>query len=203
LRENIMARVRKGTLRFLVATDVASRGIDLPDLSHVILYEPPEDHEVYIHRAGRTGRAGAGGVAISLVNPVERAHLVQIAKRYNIDLQERPFPTDEDVQTVVSQRVTALLEARLRARDKLQLERMQRFVPLGQELSRNEEEAAIIAMLLDDYYQETLHAPVLQPEPESSGQKPREKSKSTRPRRRRGGSGSGRGRPPGRSRRNR
>jgi len=48
-----------------VATDVAARGIDLPDLSHVFLYEPPEDPEIYIHRAGRTGRAGAGGVVSS------------------------------------------------------------------------------------------------------------------------------------------
>ncbi|MBN1999467.1 DEAD/DEAH box helicase, partial [candidate division KSB1 bacterium] len=57
-REKVMERVRKGVLRFLVATDVAARGIDIPDLSHVIQYEPPEDFEVYIHRAGRTGRAG-------------------------------------------------------------------------------------------------------------------------------------------------
>ena len=71
-REKIMARVRKGKLRFLVATDVAARGIDLPDLSHVIIYEPPDDPELYIHRAGRTGRAGGGGVAISLVDVMEQ-----------------------------------------------------------------------------------------------------------------------------------
>ena len=67
-REKVMERVRKGTLRFLVATDVAARGIDLPELSHVIQYEPPEDPEAYIHRAGRTGRAGGSGTAVSLVN---------------------------------------------------------------------------------------------------------------------------------------
>ena len=58
-REKVLERVRRGTLRFLVATDVAARGLDIPELSHVIQYEPPEDHEGYIHRAGRTGRAGA------------------------------------------------------------------------------------------------------------------------------------------------
>jgi ATP-dependent RNA helicase DeaD len=57
-REEVLARVRDKGLRFLVATDVAGRGIDIPELSHVILYEPPEDHEAYIHRSGRTGRAG-------------------------------------------------------------------------------------------------------------------------------------------------
>ena len=65
-REKVMARVRRGALRFLVATDVAARGIDIPDLSHVIQYEPPEDPEAYIHRAGRTGRMGSSGVVISV-----------------------------------------------------------------------------------------------------------------------------------------
>ena len=162
-REKIMARVREGTLRFLVATDVAARGIDLPELSHVILYEPPDDPEVYIHRAGRTGRAGAGGVAISLVSDFEEMELNRIVKRYGIEMQERPLPSEADVEAIVSQRVTALLEARLRSRDTLQTERMQRFVPLSQSLAQSEDESALIAMLLDDYYQQTLHAPPTPP----------------------------------------
>jgi ATP-dependent RNA helicase DeaD len=162
-RERVMARVRQGKLRFLVATDVAARGIDIPDLSHVILYEPVEDPEAYIHRAGRTGRAGAAGVAISLVSDLEKMDLDRIAKRFGINLQERPLPTPADVETVVAERVTALLEARLRRRDKLHIERSQRFVPLGRSLAENEDESAIIAMLLDDYYQQTLHAPLPQP----------------------------------------
>ncbi len=163
-RERVLDRVRKGTLRFLVATDVAARGLDIPDLSHVIQYEPPEDIEAYVHRAGRTGRAGAAGVAISLVNPVERFDLDRIAKHYTIAMQERPLPSDADVAAVVSERVTAMLEARLRERDKLQTERSQRFVPLARELAEAEDESALIAMLLDDYYQQTLHAPVPQPD---------------------------------------
>jgi ATP-dependent RNA helicase DeaD len=162
-RERVLERVRKGTLRFLVATDVAARGLDIPDLSHVIQYEPPEDLESYIHRAGRTGRAGAAGVAISLVSDLEKMDLDRIAKRFGIDMQERPLPTPADVGAVVAERVTALLEARLRHRDKLLVERSQRFVELGRSLAENEDESAIIAMLLDDYYQQTLHAPVPQP----------------------------------------
>ncbi len=182
-RERVLERVRKGTLRFLVATDVAARGLDIPDLSHVIQYEPPEDLEGYIHRAGRTGRAGATGVAISLVSGVEKFDLDRIAKRYTIDLQERPLPTDADVETVVAERVTTLLEARLRERDKLQTERSQRFVPLARSLAENEDESAIIAMLLDDYYQQTLHAPVPQP-PESPAAEQRSQPGSGRGRRR-------------------
>ena len=174
-REAVLARVRQGTLRFLVATDVAARGLDIPNLSHVIQYEPPEDIEGYIHRAGRTGRAGATGVALSLVSELERFTLDRIAKSYEIDMQERQEPSTADVEAVVAERVTTLLEARLRNRDKLKTERSQRFVRLGQSLAENEDESALIAMLLDDYYQQTLHAPVpqaVQPPPVSIKVKP-------------------------------
>jgi ATP-dependent RNA helicase DeaD len=164
-RERVLERVRKGTLRFLVATDVAARGLDIPELSHVVLYEIPEDIEGYIHRAGRTGRAGAPGVAMTLVGGPDEEHALRnIARHYGIDMQRRPLPTDVDVQTVVAERVTALLEARLRERDKLKTERSQRFVPLARSLAENEEEAAVIAMLVDDFYQQALHAPAIKTE---------------------------------------
>ena len=193
-RERVLKRVRQGKLRFLVATDVASRGIDIHELSHVIQYELSDDLEGYIHRAGRTGRAGAAGVAISLVGLTEKLTLKHIMQRYSIDMEERELPTDEDVAAVVAERVTALLEARLRARDKLKAERSQRFLPLARELAENEDELEIVAMLLDDYYQQMLHTPVPQPVDETessdqqaseSGQKSDEKSgeKSRRSRR--------------------
>ncbi|OPY15351.1 MAG: ATP-dependent RNA helicase DeaD [Syntrophus sp. PtaB.Bin001] len=162
-REKVMARIKNGLLRFLVATDVAARGIDIPDLSHVIQYEPPEDPEAYIHRAGRTGRKGAGGVAISLVAGMEQFRLRDIAKSFSINLQERTLPGDEEVENVVSQRVTALLEAKLRTRDRLRVEHMQRFIPLVKSLLQNEDEMALIAMLVDDFYQTTLNTPPPQP----------------------------------------
>jgi ATP-dependent RNA helicase DeaD len=162
-RDRVLERVRAGTLRFLIATDVAARGLDIPALSHVIQYEPPEETEAYIHRAGRTGRAGASGVAISLVNLVERAALNKIAREFSISFEERNIPSDADVEAIVAERTTSLLEARLRLRDKLQTERSQRFAPLARSLVENEEELPIITMLLDDYYQQTLHAPVIQP----------------------------------------
>ena len=112
-REKVMARVRKGTLRFLVATDVAARGIDLPDLTHVIQYEPPEEAEAYIHRAGRTGRAGGSGTAITLVNAGERSELLRIGKRFSFEFEERSLPEDEDVERIVAERIVTLLESRL------------------------------------------------------------------------------------------
>lgn len=162
-RERVLDRVRNGTLRFLVATDVAARGLDIPILSHVIQYEPPEEMEAYIHRAGRTGRAGASGIAISLVNKGERFALEKIAREFNIPMQERPIPSDDDVASIVAERVTALLEARLRGRDRLAAERSRRFEPLAHSLAENEDEVAIVTMLLDDYYQQSLHAALVQP----------------------------------------
>jgi ATP-dependent RNA helicase DeaD len=102
-------------------------------------------------------------VAISLIGGIERFELDRIAKRYGIPFVERPLPTDEEVEALVAQRVTALLEARLRDRDKLQTERSRRFVPLARSLAESEDELALIAMLLDDYYQQALHAPPAAP----------------------------------------
>ncbi len=188
-REKVLDRVRKGTLRFLVATDVAARGLDIPSLSHVIQYEPPDEMEAYIHRAGRTGRAGASGIAISLVNKGERFALEKIAKEYNIPMQERPIPSDEDVASLVAERVTALLEAQLRGRDRLATERSHRFETLARSLAESEEESNIITMLLDDFYQLSLHAPPAKPGEGIKGpvqpNQPRHGGSSQRPRNRR------------------
>jgi len=173
-REQVLDRIRKGQLRFLVATDVAARGIDIPDLSHVFLYEPPEDHEVYIHRAGRTGRAGASGEVISLVDVMEKFALERIGKLYKINFEKRELPTDQDVQRVITQRMTALLEARMRGLDNVQRERLNRTVGLAKSLGESEEGLALIAMLLDDIYQGTLStAPTAPPEKSQSPRKER------------------------------
>jgi ATP-dependent RNA helicase DeaD len=172
-RDQVMARLKAGTLKFLVATDVAARGIDIHELSHVIQYEPPEDPEAYIHRAGRTGRAGATGEAVTLVSGFEEVGLKLIAKKFKIELMVRAVPTDADVEAIVTQRVTVMLEAKLRSKDSVETERLQRFISLGHALSQSEEEQTIIAMLLDDYYQQTLHARVASPDDEPRVQQPK------------------------------
>lgn len=159
-REKVLTRLREGKLRFLVATDVAARGIDIHELSHVFQYEPPHDPEDYIHRVGRTGRAGATGEALTLVSGLEKMQIMHIARRFEIELDEYPPPTDEQVQQIVGERVTALLEARLRDRSPLRKERMRRFIPLARSLGESDGEVALLALMLDDFYQESLHAPV-------------------------------------------
>ena len=178
-RDKVLKRVRDGTLRFLVATDVAARGIDIPELTHVIQYEPPEDLESYIHRAGRTGRAGASGTAIMLVNITERTQIIRIGAYYNIEFEERPLPKDEDVQTLVAQRLIGQLEARLRERDRLQTERMQRFAPLAKQLAEDEDGLALLTMLLDDTYHDWMHHPPELP-PVSSPSPPKKTSRRKR-----------------------
>ncbi|MDE0198364.1 MAG: DEAD/DEAH box helicase [Caldilineaceae bacterium] len=191
-RERVMRRVREGKLRLLVATDVAARGIDIPELTHVFQYEPPEDPESYIHRAGRTARAGASGAAISLTASFdERMQMERIAKRFSIPLEERKLPSDDEVAATVSERVTSLLEAKLRGRDNLQSERMRRFRPLIDEWMESDEGQTLLAMLVDDFYQDSLHAPPALPEekpaerPARQGRKRRRSGRTRRPRNRR------------------
>lgn len=191
LREKVMQRMRDGKIRFLVATDVAARGLDIPELSHVIQYEPSEDLEAYIHRAGRTGRAGATGTAIMLVNYLEKKYITRIGAHYSIEFEERRLPEDEDVETLVAQRLVGQLEARLRERDKLQIERMRRFVPLAQELAADEDNLALLTMLLDDTYHAWMHKPPELPPiggaktaKKSGGGRQRSKSNRNRNRRR-------------------
>lgn len=182
-REEVLLKVRKGQVRFLVATDVAARGIDIPDLSHVVLYEPPEDKEAYIHRAGRTGRAGAGGTAISLVDIMQKMELDRIARHYKIDIKERKAPDEAELSEIVSERLVTLLEGKLRAKTGLQKERMARFLPLVRNLAAEDDLSALVGMLFDEIYQRSLHAaPVV---PVSSGKPKEEKPQRSGQRKRR------------------
>jgi ATP-dependent RNA helicase DeaD len=190
-REKLLQRLKQARLKFLVATDLAARGLDIPALSHVIQYEPPEDPEAYIHRAGRTGRAGASGVNISLVSGEQLTQLRRIAARYEIDLLEKKPPSEADVQRIVSERLLVALEARLRNRDRVQVERMQRFAPLAEAIAEGDDHS-IMSMLLDDYYQETLQSPQQAPEPVDYRPPSAKKSpEKRRPRRRPKGGDSG------------
>jgi ATP-dependent RNA helicase RhlE len=80
-RERALAKFRKGTVKTLVATDVAARGLDLSDITHVINFDPPEDDKGYVHRVGRTGRAGRGGRGITFVLPEQQADVGRVAGR--------------------------------------------------------------------------------------------------------------------------
>ena len=95
-RERVLGRFRANQLKVLVATDVAARGLDIEDISHVFNYHLPDDAEVYIHRIGRTGRAGKTGIAITLLSPKEKRRLreVEALTKQLITKMEIPTPAD-------------------------------------------------------------------------------------------------------------
>jgi ATP-dependent RNA helicase DeaD len=98
-RERVMNRFRRGLIKVLVATDVAARGLDIDHISHVFNFDLPEDPEVYVHRIGRTGRAGKTGVAISLVAPREKWRLGRIEGFVKTRIPGAMLPTVEAIET--------------------------------------------------------------------------------------------------------
>ncbi len=98
-REKVMTATREGRLRFLVATDVAARGIDISHLTHVINHDFPQDAESYVHRTGRTGRAGRTGTAISLITPHDVGGLYLLRLTYKIRPVEKQIPTQGELKT--------------------------------------------------------------------------------------------------------
>lgn len=97
-REKVMKQMREGSIRFLVATDVAARGIDIDDISHVFNFSFPDSPESYIHRTGRTGRAGRHGVAVSLIGPTEVGSFYYLKLLYKIKPEERTLPSEAEIQ---------------------------------------------------------------------------------------------------------
>jgi ATP-dependent RNA helicase DeaD len=102
-----LQRFRRGQCSVLVATDVAARGLDIDDISHVFNYDLPMDAEVYVHRVGRTGRAGKTGIAISLVTPQEQWRIRRIESFTRQPMERSTLPTVDDIK---QRRETRLLE---------------------------------------------------------------------------------------------
>jgi len=96
-RNKVMRKFRDGQVEILVATDVAARGLDIENVSHVINYDIPQDPESYVHRIGRTGRAGKSGIAVSFVVPKEFRQLRLIEKMINTRIRRAKLPSFEDV----------------------------------------------------------------------------------------------------------
>jgi ATP-dependent RNA helicase DeaD len=97
-RERVMGKMRANQLKFLVATDIAARGIDISNLPFVVNYTFPESPEVYIHRTGRTGRAGKHGTAVSLIGPREIGSFYYLKLLYKIKPVEKELPTEAELK---------------------------------------------------------------------------------------------------------
>ena len=100
-RTAVMNEFKRGEFRYLVATDVAARGIDIDSITHVINYDLPMEKESYVHRAGRTGRAGKTGKAISFVTPNENKFLAEIEDYIGFEIPHRTAPSANEVEAAM------------------------------------------------------------------------------------------------------
>lgn len=155
-RDRVMGEIQSGKLRFLVATDVAARGIDISDLSHILMFDVPQDPEYYVHRAGRTARAGKEGVVITLAAVTDVHVLKSISKKFGLELAREEEPNQQAVETHVSARIIELIEARLRGMSEDEKDHARQYLPVVSQLM-DEGLALPLAMLLDRFYHDSLH----------------------------------------------
>lgn len=131
-RERVLGRFRANQLKVLVATDVAARGLDIEDISHVFNFHLPDDAEVYIHRIGRTGRAGKSGVAITLLAPRERRRLREVEALTKQPITQMTLPTVGDIHRHRENQVIETMKVWLgRGRFKRELEMAQELITAG------------------------------------------------------------------------
>ena len=126
-RDHVMGRFRKRNLQMLVATDVAARGIDIDDLTHIINYNLPDDLEVYVHRSGRTGRAGKSGVSIIIAHSRERRKLQAISKMLKKELTQKQVPNGEEICAI---QLLALIDKVVKTDVNTQIEK---YIPIIEE----------------------------------------------------------------------
>jgi ATP-dependent RNA helicase DeaD len=151
-RERLLTRFRNRQVRWVVATDIAARGLDVDQLSHVINYDLPDSVETYVHRIGRTGRAGKEGTAITLVQPFERRKQ-QVFERHNRQSwQLLTIPTRAQIE---ARHINKLQE---QVREALTGERLASFLPIVSELVEQYDAHAIAAAALQLAYDETRPA---------------------------------------------
>lgn len=182
-REKILSRFRGGKTRILVATDVAARGIDIEGLTHVVNYQMPFDGPTYVHRIGRTGRAGSSGVAVTLVDPRERRRLgylrSAILKSAKGEMKEEKVPLIEEVLSAKQSRLFDKIKSQLKI-DELAADgdsneaevlaqaieetasvkeekKISPFELLSEELCEGRDAKQIVAKLLDLIYGEQLN----------------------------------------------
>ena len=161
-RLRTLKKFKEGSLNYLVATDVAARGIDVEGITHVINYDLPQDVESYVHRIGRTGRANREGIAYSLVSPKEYSMLKQIKSVTKGDISRKAIPTVNDIFNSKSDNILEDVANTIKDSD------YSRFIPIAKELSEKFDNIDLIAALiknqfnnelLDTYSSDTLEAP--------------------------------------------
>ncbi|HEV8374723.1 MAG TPA: DEAD/DEAH box helicase, partial [Candidatus Polarisedimenticolia bacterium] len=148
-REKVMARFRRRELRHLVATDVAARGIDIEDLTHVFIFSAPSSPDQYVHRAGRTGRIGRSGKAVSLVAAQDLVNFNKLVRVNHLDAIERDFPSEAEVAARKSEHLLKRLRDSVTTtapEDLLELE------PVARHIATEADRDTLVAMLLQEHF---------------------------------------------------
>jgi ATP-dependent RNA helicase DeaD len=141
-REKILWRFRNKLINILVATDVAARGIDIIDLTHVINYSLPQDFDAYVHRIGRTGRAGKEGTAITFISSNEYRQLMQMQRVIKTQIRKQVLPKAADVVAVKQNRIKDELA------EIIELGTFNDYLPLAQEIITEYGDATALAALI-------------------------------------------------------
>lgn len=155
-RDRVMRRFRGGQAEILIATDVAARGLDIPDVSHVINFDIPESTEAYVHRVGRTGRAGKTGEAITLVSPRELRWLRMIERATKGKIDLRRLPSLADVADRRREAMKTLITDTLRDESGYEP-----YLEVIEQLAEDQDMSAIAAAVLKLYADETGRAAVV------------------------------------------
>lgn len=151
-RERLLLRFRQRQVRWVVATDIAARGLHVEDLTHVINYDLPDSVESYVHRIGRTGRAGKEGTAISIVHPLDKRKVRDIERHVRQRLEPGTIPTRAQIEARHLQKLQGQL------REALTGERVASFLPIVAQLSEEYDPHTIAAAALQMAYDQTRPA---------------------------------------------
>ncbi len=149
-REKILKKFKQQRINILVATDVAARGIDINNLTHVINYAMPQDPESYVHRIGRTGRAGKEGTAITFVTPQEYKNLLFIKKFAKTDIRKEKLP---EIDEVISTKKARIKDELLTVAS---LENEDIYLDMAEELLLDNDPANVLASLIKYSFQDEL-----------------------------------------------
>ena len=150
MREKILREFKKKNIEILVATDVAARGIDVNDLTHVINYALPQNSESYVHRIGRTGRAGKSGKAITLITPNESRKLRDFEYRAKAKIEKHSLPTALQMVELKKGKISRDLEPILNSAD------LSKYKKMALEMFPEHDDETIVAALLKFSFSETL-----------------------------------------------
>ena len=151
-REQILRRMKEHQISILVATDVAARGLDIQDLTHVINYTLPQDPEIYIHRVGRTGRAGKNGTAITFITPSESRKFSYIRKASRSDIRREEVPKAEEVIERKKERIKD------EVLDALSSEPRPEYLEIAESVLAGRDAAEAFAAILSSIYKDELDA---------------------------------------------